>query len=253
MKEIIFSKMPLKSIMRVSNIGNFHSVLVKFSIGSLLTNYKETKIESVLALGASHVEAENLIKFPFKKIVLSGISPADEKIKRIINKDNRVRYVNQNIEKISFKAKSFDLVFVKEAIHHVPRPILALYEMLRVAKKAVIFIEPAETMIGNILEKMGLTSKYETNQKGNIRFRDNYVYRWRMKEVIKLLNSYYLESDYKVNFTSCWMSNRLNNNLPLLVRPINFFGWFASFFPFSRGNFLICTIIPGWNLPYEIE
>ena len=44
---------------------------------------------------------------------------------------------------------SFDVVFCKEAFHHFPRPYLALYEMLRVSKKAVVMIEPSERLITN--------------------------------------------------------------------------------------------------------
>jgi ubiquinone/menaquinone biosynthesis C-methylase UbiE len=55
----------------------------------------------------------------------------------------------ENAEQLSFAANSFDVVFCKEAFHHFPRPYLALYEMLRVSKKAVVMIEPAERLISN--------------------------------------------------------------------------------------------------------
>lgn len=55
-------------------------------------------------------------------------------------------YSVQNAEKLSFPDSSFDVIFCKEAFHHFPRPYLALYEMIRVAKKAVVLIEPAEKL-----------------------------------------------------------------------------------------------------------
>lgn len=55
----------------------------------------------------------------------------------------------ENAECLSFADNSFDVVFCKEAFHHFPRPYLALYEMLRVSKKAVVMIEPAERLINN--------------------------------------------------------------------------------------------------------
>ena len=134
----------------------------------------------------------------------------------MMKQDKRITYIKQDMENITLKPSSIDLVFVKEAIHHVPRPVTGLYEMLKVAKKAVIFIEPQETALGNLLDGMGLISRYETNQKGNQKFRDNFVYRWRRKEIDKLLGSYYLESGYRVDFSSCWMSNRFNGKLPRL-------------------------------------
>src|SRR5690349_3946690 len=53
-------------------------------------------------------------------------------------------YREENAEALSFAADEFDFAFCKEAYHHFPRPYIALYEMLRVAKRAVILIEPNE-------------------------------------------------------------------------------------------------------------
>lgn len=52
------------------------------------------------------------------------------------------KYKKENAECLTFKDNSFDFVLCKESYHHFPRPIVALYEMIRVAKKAVILIEP---------------------------------------------------------------------------------------------------------------
>ena len=51
-------------------------------------------------------------------------------------------YKVENAEDLSFADNSFDVVFCKESYHHFPRPIIALYEMIRVARKAVVLIEP---------------------------------------------------------------------------------------------------------------
>lgn len=51
-------------------------------------------------------------------------------------------YALENAERLSFADGSFDYVFCKESFHHFPRPYLALYEMLRVARLAVFLIEP---------------------------------------------------------------------------------------------------------------
>lgn len=58
-------------------------------------------------------------------------------------------YGIENAERLSFADNSYDVVFCKEAFHHFPRPYLALYEMLRVCKKAVVMIEPSERLIIN--------------------------------------------------------------------------------------------------------
>ena len=51
-------------------------------------------------------------------------------------------YRQENAEALSFQDAEFDYVFCKESYHHFPRPMLALYEMLRVAQKGVVLIEP---------------------------------------------------------------------------------------------------------------
>jgi SAM-dependent methyltransferase len=51
----------------------------------------------------------------------------------------------ENAEKLSFADKSFDFVFCKESLHHFPRPLVALYEMIRVARHAVFLVEPNDT------------------------------------------------------------------------------------------------------------
>jgi len=53
-------------------------------------------------------------------------------------------FAKENAEKLSFADNYFDFAFCKESFHHFPRPYIALYEMLRVAKKGVVLIEPNE-------------------------------------------------------------------------------------------------------------
>jgi ubiquinone/menaquinone biosynthesis C-methylase UbiE len=52
------------------------------------------------------------------------------------------KYQKVNAEKMPYQDGEFDFAFCKEAYHHFPRPYAAVYEMLRVAKKAIILIEP---------------------------------------------------------------------------------------------------------------
>lgn len=53
-------------------------------------------------------------------------------------------YQAENAERMSFPDESVDFVLCKEAYHHFPRPPVALYEMLRVARRAVVLIEPID-------------------------------------------------------------------------------------------------------------
>lgn len=53
-------------------------------------------------------------------------------------------YSAENIEALSFGDDSFDWVLCKESYHHLPRPAVGFYEMLRVARVGVALIEPVD-------------------------------------------------------------------------------------------------------------
>lgn len=57
------------------------------------------------------------------------------------------KFSKENAESLSFGDSTFDYVFCKESFHHFPRPMLALYEMLRVASRGVVLIEPNDRFI----------------------------------------------------------------------------------------------------------
>lgn len=63
-------------------------------------------------------------------------------------------YKKENAESLSFQDSEFDYVFCKESYHHFPRPMLALYEMLRVASKGVLLIEPNDACINNKISEI---------------------------------------------------------------------------------------------------
>ena len=71
----------------------------------------------------------------------------------LLQEAKNIGYINEfkkeNSESLSFDDSKFDYVFCKESYHHFPRPMLALYEMLRVASKGVILIEPNDRYINN--------------------------------------------------------------------------------------------------------
>ena len=57
------------------------------------------------------------------------------------------KFLTINAEAIALESDSFDYLLCKEALHHMPRPMMAIYEMLRVARKGVFFIEPQDQII----------------------------------------------------------------------------------------------------------
>ena len=78
------------------------------------------------------------------KILPTDISPylLEESKKMGIISDFSV----ENAEKLSFPDNHFDFAFCKESYHHLPRPFLGLYEMLRVTKNGIVLIEPIDRL-----------------------------------------------------------------------------------------------------------
>lgn len=207
---------------------------------------------SVLAVCANEREAISLKNYEFDKILLTGITDPSHELNEEIKNDPRIKYEKQNSECLTLASRSFDLVICKEGIHHLARPILGVYEMLRMTRSAIIIIEPAETVIGRLLEKLGLSSVYEKNQLNNINIRDNYVFRWNLTLFKSLLNSYYLESGYKLDITMGWMTSKFNAHPVSFVRFIaSIAGYMISYIPGSKGNYLSAMIVSGDDIPPE--
>lgn len=93
-------------------------------------------------------------------------------------------------EAIALDDDEVDVVFAKEAFHHWQRPMLGLYECLRVAKKAVVLIEPQDyprsesRRIGTYPSESDYLSDYETI--------GNFKYLLSTREIMKAAWALYL-------------------------------------------------------------
>lgn len=87
-------------------------------------------------------------------------------------------YRVENAEKMSFADESFDYVLCKDSYHHMPRPMIALYEMLRIARKAVVLIEPQDPWGDEPLTPGAHITGYESV--------GNYVYSISRREMEKV-------------------------------------------------------------------
>ncbi|WP_028667417.1 class I SAM-dependent methyltransferase [Runella zeae] len=106
-------------------------------------------------------------------------------------------YSVENAEKLSFEDNSFDYVFCKEAYHHFPRPYLAVYEMIRVAREAVVIVEPHDPIskmplllaLRNIFDRFD-TTLLQRYWKNRYSFEEvgNYVFKLSEREMDKLAN-----------------------------------------------------------------
>ncbi|MFP8872004.1 MAG: methyltransferase domain-containing protein [Myxococcota bacterium] len=87
-------------------------------------------------------------------------------------------YSVENAEALSFADESFDYALCKESYHHFARAGLALYEMLRVARKGVVLIEPQDMMIDLPVVQQRLPAEYEPS--------GNFVYSISRRELEKV-------------------------------------------------------------------
>jgi SAM-dependent methyltransferase len=242
----------LRDLLSIDSTMDFHS----YGLEHAIARYRALRAEqgrdlgSVLSVGANRREARAFSNHPFEEICLTGILDPDDELRAIASSDSRVHYEKQNCENLSFASESFDLVFCKESLHHLARPVLGLYEMLRVCRGAALLLEPFDSQLDTLLQLLGLSTRYESDSLGDLKLRDNFVYRWDRKQLEFLLNSLYLRSGYSLELTLGWMSSRFNGHRNVAIRRFAAVaGWLTGFVPGSRGNYMTALIVPGRDLP----
>ena len=90
-------------------------------------------------------------------------------------------YKRENAEHLSFKDDTYDYVLCKESYHHFP-----LYEMIRVAKKSVVLIEPNDVYRRGLSWKRLLSIEDPSAQVNRFEISGNYVYTISRRELIKI-------------------------------------------------------------------
>lgn len=96
-------------------------------------------------------------------------------------------YRAENAESLSAPDDSVDFVLCKEAYHHLPRPPVGLYEMLRVARRGVVLIEPADSQGVLSGAKRALKTLLRGDQEFEYEPAGNYIYRITPREIFKLV------------------------------------------------------------------
>jgi len=139
--------------------------------------------------GRFGTDANALIKNGANNVHCSDMS---DTLLKVGNEEGFINsYSAENAEALNFSDNSFDFVYCKEAFHHFPRPYIALNEMFRVARSAVILMEPRDGNIEqaflypllNILRKIlgRRSSKHDFESVGN------YIYALSEHEMEKFL------------------------------------------------------------------
>lgn len=97
-------------------------------------------------------------------------------------------YRMENAECLGAEDRSIDYTLCKEAYHHFPRPAIAFYEMVRVSRKAVVLIEPADGH-GRILNRFKRWIKNKLRGDTEFEFErcGNYIFRLSVREMEKMM------------------------------------------------------------------
>ncbi len=242
----------LDALLRVQRYEDYHDLVFQEALDPYCEAAKRAGREpgSVLAIGAGAREAQALVARPFARIALSGVAEPDAVVQEIAARDPRVVYELANAEALPYESRTFDLVLCKEALHHLARPVLGLYEMLRVCRHRAVLIEPWSCGLIGAFDRLGLTTRFERDQIANLAARDNHVYRLSRASLEALLASYYLESGARCDVRVGWLSTRVLMPRSARVRSaLLAAGWAASQLPGAEGNLATVSIEPGSDLP----
>ncbi|MFE6090469.1 class I SAM-dependent methyltransferase [Streptomyces massasporeus] len=138
--------------------------------------------QSVLIVcGGVGGEGVFLSRHGFMDVTVSDLS--EEALAVCRNLEPTLRTMSLNAENMAGIAdSSYDLVLVQDGLHHLPRPVLGFTEMLRVARRAVIVIEPHDGLVGR---RIGT----EWERHGDV---VNYVFRWNRSLLDQATRSYLL-------------------------------------------------------------
>lgn len=103
----------------------------------------------------------------------------DDTVLRQTRDSGRIaNYSIENAEALSFADNSFDFILCKEALHHMSRPYAAIYEFFRVARYAVVVIEPQDHWIDWPCRTDATSPNYEAV--------GNFVYEFSGRELEKI-------------------------------------------------------------------
>jgi len=159
-----------------------HHLMLSYSLP--IINFFEPK--NLLSLGDNRGRDAIYVKTNFQNMYCIASDLDCSKIEPAV-KDGYIDEVKSiDVENIPYKDDSIDFIIAKESFHHWPRPILGLYEALRVAKYGVILIEPSDN-----LNKLPDTYPSKNDYHDSYEEVGNYKYQISQRELQKIAWSMY--------------------------------------------------------------
>ena len=158
----------------------------------------------ILVVSPSSQEVNFFLRKNYQDVTFGVYSKNDLKSLSLNSKFGN--FIKIDARYIRFKDKYFDYTFANAILHHIDLPHLAISELYRVSKKGVLIIEGNDSLVMRISTYFNFSEEYEKsatiNEQGGLLGTSipNYVYRWKEREIIKLLNSYNPEIFHKIYF-----------------------------------------------------
>ena len=148
--------------------------------------------DALVLCGGSGGEASYLRKAGFRRVINTDFSEVALAACRGRDPQLETRWLNA--EQMDLEDESIDVVLVQDGLHHLPRPTLGFNEMLRVARRAVVVIEPRLGMAGRILGR-------QWEELGGA---TNYVFRWSDNLLEQLTRSQLLKRPLIIDVAARW-------------------------------------------------
>ena len=151
-------------IARPHNCGRLYQFLIeyKFQAGLEVLGLKLAG-RSVLELCCgSGMMSE---KFARAGATVTGIDFSPAAIARARERARRYRFAARflvaDAENLAFPGRSFDIVAVHDGLHHLGEPRQAIREMARVAREAVLILDPARAALTRVAIRLGIAAEME--------------------------------------------------------------------------------------------
>ena len=183
-------------------------------------------------------EGTFLANVGFRSVTVSDFS--ENALKICEKRDQRLATMILDAENLDLPDQSYDLVLVQDGLHHLQRPVCGFTEMLRVARKGVIVIEPhlglVATVLGTVWEE----------HDGIV----NYVFRWNKHMFEEISHSFFLRQPLYLKHIRLWHHNVVMGKLGRLFRSgkiglflVRFSCWILDIFLGRLGNMFIGIIV----------
>jgi SAM-dependent methyltransferase len=120
------------------------------------------KTTALVVCGGAGLDAEFLSRFG-ADVATSDISVGASRraLERARRRGIKYLAIVADAERLPFRDRSMDLVFVHDGLHHLPNPEAGVLEMLRVARHAVAITEPTPSRATKIAIRAGIAEHVE--------------------------------------------------------------------------------------------